>query len=423
MVTFLFLFWTLSSVFLTLNVFRPLASRKSSSFPAILISFALGWLVGDLLPQWILLNFGILLLFSFSDIFYQPLGWGGLVFHLSGWIILCLRLWVILNLPERLDQKMEEQLGNIWLKILPNNHPPDSILGVDWYSWLNPNNAVEEDPRIEIVREHVFHEEDGLLLRMDIYRPRNSKKKHPGLLQIHGGAWICGSKRQAALLMAHMAAQGWVCFSVGYRFSPDIVFPQHLIDVKRALQWIRNHADEYGVDPDFIVSTGGSAGGHLASLMALTPNRPEFQPGFEKAETSIQGCVPIYGVFNFSEPFNEKTPYPAKARVLKLVCGGTPDTQPDCYQQITPANWISKQTPPFLLIQGETDALIPVEETKTFWHALQSKNVPLSAFLRLPLVEHAFDIFPTLTAQCIVPTIERYLILLHENHINLPGGK
>ena len=152
MVTFLFLFWTLSSVFLTLNVFRPFASRKSSSFPAILISFALGWLVGDLLPQWILLNFGILLLFSFSDIFYQPLGWGGLVFHLSGWIILCLRLWVILNLPERLDQKMEEQLGNIWLKILPNNHPPDSILGVDWYSCLNPNNAVEEDPRTEIGR-------------------------------------------------------------------------------------------------------------------------------------------------------------------------------------------------------------------------------------------------------------------------------
>ena len=63
------------------------------------------------------------------------------------------------------------------------------------------------------------------------------------------------------------------------------------------------------------------------------------------------------------------------------------------------------------------------KKRKTFWHALQSKNVPLSAFLRLPLVEHAFDIFPTLTAQCIVPTIERYLILLHENHINLPGGK
>ena len=117
----------------------------------------------------------------------------------------------------------------------------------------------------------MFFEEDDLQLRLDIYRPQSSKKKRPVLLQIHGGAWISGSKRQAAFLMTHMAAQGWVCFSVGYRFSPDIIFPQHLIDIKHALKWIRNHAKEFGIDSDFIVSTGGSAGGHLAALMALTP--------------------------------------------------------------------------------------------------------------------------------------------------------
>jgi acetyl esterase/lipase len=217
--------------------------------------------------------------------------------------------------------------------------------------------------------------------------------------------------------------QGWACFSVVHRFSPDIVFPEHLIDIKHALQWIRNNAEEYGVDPDFIVVTGGSAGGHLASLMALTQNKPEFQPGFEKTDTSIQGCVSLYGVFDFSEPFNDNTPYPAKAKLLEIVCGGTPDSKPECYNQITPAYWISEETPPFLLVQGETDALIPVNETQTFFHALQSQNSQNSAMLSLPLVEHAFDIFPTLTAQCIVPTIERYLVMLHDNHINRTGGK
>ena len=133
-------------------------------------------------------------------------------------------------------------------------------------------------------------------------------------MQIHGGAWISGSKRQAAFLMTHMAAQGWVCFSVGYRFSPEIKFPQHLIDIKRALKWIRNHADEFGVDKDFIISTGGSAGGHLAALMALTPNESEFQPGFEQEDTRIQGCVTVYGVFDFSAPFSKDSPYPAKAK-------------------------------------------------------------------------------------------------------------
>jgi acetyl esterase/lipase len=416
MVTFLFIFWILGSVFLTLNVFRPLAKRSNSSFRAILASFVFSWLVGDLLPQWILLNAAILFLFSYTDIFNQSLGWGGLLVQLSGWIILMLRLWILLNLPERLEQKMEEQLGVQWQKIYPQPVAPRNIFEVDWLIWFNPNKVVN-DPRIEIIRDQIFHQEAEFQLKLDIYRPRNTKKKHPGILQIHGGAWITGSKRQASFLMASMAALGWTCFSVSYRFSPDIIFPEHLIDIKRALCWIRNNAEEHGLDPDFIIATGGSSGGHLASMTALTQNQPEFQPGFEKADTSIQGCVPIYGVFNFTDPFDEKTQFPAKARLMEMLCGGTPETQPDRYQQITPANWISAKTPPFLLIQGETDALISTIDTQGFWDALQTQKVPNSAFLRLPLVEHAFDIFPTLTAQCIVPTIERYLIMLHKNHV------
>jgi acetyl esterase/lipase len=416
MVTFLFIFWILGSVFLTLNVFRPLAKRSNSSFRAILASFVFSWLVGDLLPQWILLNAAILFLFSYTDIFNQSLGWGGLLVQLSGWIILMLRLWILLNLPERLEQKMEEQLGVQWQKIYPQPVAPRNIFEVDWLIWFNPNKVVN-DPRIEIIRDQIFHQEAEFQLKLDIYRPRNTKKKHPGILQIHGGAWITGSKRQASFLMASMAALGWTCFSVSYRFSPDIIFPEHLIDIKRALCWIRNNAEEHGLDPDFIIATGGSSGGHLASMTALTQNQPEFQPGFEKADTSIQGCVPIYGVFNFTDPFDEKTQFPAKARLIEMLCGGTPETQPDRYQQITPANWISAKTPPFLLIQGETDALISTIDTQGFWDALQTQKVPNSAFLRLPLVEHAFDIFPTLTAQCIVPTIERYLIMLHKNHV------
>ena len=422
MVTILFIFWTLCSVFLTLNVFHPLTKRKSSSFFTLLFSFSLGWLVGDLLPQWILLNSGIALLFSFSDIFSQTLGRAGLVIHLCCWIILIIRLWIFLNLPARIDQQLEEQLGSIWQNSSTFFSPPDNFLEVNLHSRLNPNSILE-DPRIEIIRNHVFFEEDDLQLRLDIYRPRSSKQKRPVLLQIHGGAWISGSKRQAALLMTHMAAQGWVCFSVGYRFSPDVKFPQHLIDIKHALKWIRNHAKEFGIDSDFIVSTGGSAGGHLAALMALTPNQPEFQPGFEQDDTRIQGCIPVYGVFDFSTPFSKKTPYPAKAKVLKMVCGGSPETEPECYQQITPANWVSNKTPPFLLLQGETDALIPVEETQAFWHALQSKNRRHSALLTLPLIEHAFDIYPTLTAQSIVPVIEKYLLMLHENYKKQQGIK
>ena len=420
MVTIFFLVWTLGSVLLTLNVFKPLVKRRNSSVQAMVLSYVTGWLIGDLLPQWIILNAAVLLFFSFSDIFNHPIGWGGLIVHLTGWCALILRLWVIFNSPKRLDMKMEQQLGNNWNNAASNFRPPESLQEINWHSWFNPN-IVFNDPRNEIIVDQVFHQENDLKLKLDIYRPRSSKKYLPGVLQIHGGGWISGSKRQAALLMSHMAAQGWVCFSVGHRFSPEIVFPEHLIDIKRALNWIKKNSGEYGVDPEFVVVTGGSAGGHLASLMALTQNQEVFQPGFEKADTSIQGCVSLYGVYEFSEAFSDETFYPAKSKLLKIVCGGTPDTKPDIYKQITPANWISTENPPFLIVQGDTDALISVNEAKIFFNGLKKKNTQNCAILNLPLVEHAFDIYPTLTAQCIVPTIERYLVMLHDNYINCKG--
>jgi len=312
---------------------------------------------------------------------------------------------------------MIDYFGDKWQNVQSYNSKHKSISDFDWHSWFNPTKSLE-DPRIEILRDQVFHDENAVQLKIDIYRPINIKKKLPGILQIHGGAWITGSMRQASSFMVRMASQGWICYSVTHRFSPQVVFPEHLIDVKRALKWIRENADNHGLDKNFIVSKGGSSGAHLASLMALTQNQSEFQPGFEKIDTSIQGCVPVYGVFDFIGSFDEKTPFPAKSKLLKIVCGGIPNEEPNCYKKITPAYWISMNTPPFLIIQGETDVLIPIEETKIFWENLKSNKINSSAFLSLPLVQHGFDIFPTLTEQCIVPIIEQFFKMLYNNYTN-----
>ncbi len=101
-------------------------------------------------------------------------------------------------------------------------------------------------------------------------------------------------------MLSHLAANGWVCFNLNYRLSPGATFPDHLVDLKAGLAWIREHADQWGIDPNFIAVTGGSAGGHLAALMGLTANDPEYQPGFEDADTSLQAAVPIYGVYDFT---------------------------------------------------------------------------------------------------------------------------
>src|SRR5262249_54129606 len=152
--------------------------------------------------------------------------------------------------------------------------------------------------------------------RLDVYRHRDGRTRCPVLMQIHGGAWIVGSKNEQGLpLMLQLASRGWVCVSVDYRLSPRATFPDPLLDLKQALRWIREHIAEYGGDPEFVVVTGGSAGGHLCSLVALTANEPEYQPGFEQVDTSVKACVAFYGVYDFTDRFGHYR-NPGLARLL-----------------------------------------------------------------------------------------------------------
>ena len=101
----------------------------------------------------------------------------------------------------------------------------------------------------------------------------------PVLVYIHGGAWVMGDKRQQGIPMMHeLARRGWVCVAINYRLSPRATWPAHIVDCKRAVAWVREHIADYGGDPGFIAVSGGSAGGHLSSLLALTPNQPLGSP-------------------------------------------------------------------------------------------------------------------------------------------------
>ena len=136
----------------------------------------------------------------------------------------------------------------------------------------------------------------------DIWRRRDLPRdgKAPVLLQVPGGAWAIGMRRpQAYPLLSHLAERGWVCVSIDYRVARVHTWPDHIVDVKRALAWIKEHIAEYGGDPDFVAITGGSAGGHLCALAALTPDDPQYQPGFEDADTSVVAAVPIYGRYDW----------------------------------------------------------------------------------------------------------------------------
>ena len=139
---------------------------------------------------------------------------------------------------------------------------------------------------------------------LDIWRHRDVKAggRAPVVLQIPGGAWTVNGRRpQAYPLMSRLVEQGWICVSIDYRKSPRNAWPAHIIDVKRALAWVRQNIADYGGDPDFISVTGGSAGGHLASLVALTANDERLQPGFEDVDTTVQAAAPYYGIYDLTD--------------------------------------------------------------------------------------------------------------------------
>jgi len=232
---------------------------------------------------------------------------------------------------------------------------------------------------------------------LDVIRPRDAKPgdKRPVLLQIHGGGWIIGDKReQAQPLMAQMAGDfGWVCVATNYRLSPQATFPDHIVDVKRALAWIRSHIAEYGGDPSFVCVTGGSAGGHLTALTALSANDPRFQPGFEQVDTSVIAAVPFYGVYDFLDRKQIRGSQSMIPLLATRVFKKTPAQDPQLWDAMSPITRVSESAPPFLVIQGTHDTLVFVEEAREFVRALREKSRAPVAYLELHGAQHAFDVF------------------------------
>jgi acetyl esterase/lipase len=231
----------------------------------------------------------------------------------------------------------------------------------------------------------------------------------PVLIQIPGGGWTIGNKQaQAYPLMSHLAERGWVCVAINYRLSPKNRWPAHIVDVKRAIAWVRANIASYGGDPDFIALTGGSAGGHLCSLAALTPGEREWQPDFEDADTSVAACVPFYGAYDVTD--REGVGHRSMGKHLeRLVIGAKRANDPDAFDRASPMSRINADAPPFLISHGTNDSLIPVEEGRLFARLLREVSKAPVVYAELPRAQHAFDIFGTPRANQAAEAVARFL--------------
>jgi acetyl esterase/lipase len=197
---------------------------------------------------------------------------------------------------------------------------------------------------------------------------------------------------------------------MNYRLSPRSRFPDHLVDVKRALAWVREHAVDVGADPSFVAVTGGSAGGHLAALMALTQNDPEYQPGFEDADTSLQAGVPFYGVYDFAAESGTRSALQRRDGFLnKYVMQAEAHAAAEEYAKASPLLRIRPDAPPFFVVHGTHDTLVPVPEAREFIERLRQISHQPVAYAELPGTQHAFDIFPSIRSAHMVRGVERFL--------------
>jgi acetyl esterase/lipase len=181
--------------------------------------------------------------------------------------------------------------------------------------------------------------------------------------------------------------------------------------VKRSMAWVRDNIERFGGDPSFVAVTGGSAGGHLAAMLALTSQDPSLQPGFEEADTSVQACVPHYGVYDFTAESGSKHSRQTVEALLRPIVMPRDARYPEDYRAASPLSRIdaSDDIPPFFVVHGRNDTLVPVVEARAFVDKLRAASDNPVAYAEISGAQHAFDIFPSIRSAHVVRGVQRFL--------------
>ncbi|KAF9379812.1 hypothetical protein CPB97_008750 [Podila verticillata] len=232
-------------------------------------------------------------------------------------------------------------------------------------------------------------------MSLDIYRPNvvQGGDDRPVLFFIHGGGWTTGSKYMMGPLLSEMISHEWVVVSVDYRLKAKAGYPTQLLDCKRALRWVKDEIRTFGGNPDNIVMAGESAGGQLAAMLALTPNMPEFQPGFETVDTTVQGCAALSAVLDLVDLKNHNR-IGWRSHFIKNVAfrEGAAESAENLkfLTEHSPMLRIQSTGVPFLVVHGDLDIMTPVQATRDFVTEFQSKSSATINYLEIPGGNHCF---------------------------------
>ncbi len=208
---------------------------------------------------------------------------------------------------------------------------------------------------------------EGIALKLDIYYPSANESRWPAAMYVHGGGWSGGDKADGAgaLEIPALQSAGFLVAAVNYRLAPSHPFPAMIEDVKCAVRYLRAHADEYNLDPDRIGAWGGSAGGHLVNLLGTADESAGFDVGeYLEYSSRVLAVVDMFGPADLTVQFEGG--YESARRVFDGFDAAL----------ASPVTYVSPDDPPFLLLHGDSDKLVPIEQSQELLAALQAVGVP-----------------------------------------------
>lgn len=262
----------------------------------------------------------------------------------------------------------------------------------------------EMPPGVQLTKDVEYGQGSGRPLMLDLYSPIKQTKPAPGLIFIHGGAWKGGNKDMYRPYAVRYAQRGYVVVSISYRLSKEAPFPAAVEDAKCAVRWMRANADKYKVDPNHICVLGGSAGGHLATMVGYSCDQKDLEGsgGWPGISSRVQAVVDIYGPCDLTIP---------KLRdadsVRQFLAGKTFDEAPELYKKASPLFYLSKDDPPTLILHGTLDSLVPIAQSDALAERLKQTGVPCT-YDRLEGWPHVMDLAEVVFKRCVF-FIDRFL--------------
>ncbi|MBV1862223.1 MAG: alpha/beta hydrolase [Nannocystaceae bacterium] len=262
-----------------------------------------------------------------------------------------------------------------------------------------------------VTRGIEFARVSGQRLRLDLYHPpKTFEGLRPAVVHVHGGGWVVGSRTEQGIpLMTQLSDRGYVCFNVSYRLSPGATWPDHLTDVKRAIAWVREHAQDFGVDPAFVTIIGGSAGGHIAAMVGLTQGDTSMQPGFEGADCSVQATIPMYAVFDLTNVKKRHAPGFHSMLIEPLFLKAFFEEEPERFKDASPIHRVHADAPPFFVVHGGRDSMVPLQDAEDFVTELRAVSRNPVRFTIVPGAHHSFDLLVSLRSLPVIEAIGDWL--------------